>query len=782
MANNQQSAGNSNGLGNNSSSKKGVLSWFRNGTKKPRIRKQRASHKGKFNRVLILSSIVIFTFLVAFIVSNTVPFRTLELKVIDQLFELRGPLSLEDTPIVLVKISDQADQEIPYKWPWPTEIYARLIKNLNKAGAKAIGLDVLFSNPDRYDLANDTTFAKALKKYGNVVMAGKIVKEDNRVSDFGILQTQTAKSSQISVIDPIEVLSEANPNPFGLVNVERDLDGFLRRYNFAQKFLGEKHYAFGLEVLRVYLGLDSVQVKNTGDTFHYGPFEIPKFNHRSMMINYYGGPGSFPSYHFEQVIDDSTFTTVMEEEAFELNAFDDPEFGLLHQDVFRDKLVLVGSTMLELHDFFPTPFSHAESGNENQMMPGFETHANAIQTILDGNYIHHSQFLTDLLIIFLLGLLTSVVTYATRSVWGFLNMFVLFVGYFSLVIYLFVSHSYLLTMIGPLLAVLTGYVTTTSYDLITQQREKKRIKNMFASYVSPELVEQMVESEEEPQLGGDEVYITAFFSDIQSFSAFSEVLEPKKLVMLINEYLSAMTDIITDQGGTLDKYIGDAIVAFFFFFFPLPDHAYRACISSQLMQHKLGELRQKWRAEGDKWPEIVWNMRNRIGANTGWMVTGNMGSTSRFNYTMMGDNVNLAARCESGAKAYGAYTMITEDTKQEAEKYGDACVFRFLDRIVVVGRTQPVDVYELVDLKEYMTPQTFECIETYEEGIEAYLNQEWTRAISLFQQSAQIEPNQIDKKVGVKTNPSQIMIKRCREMSENPPAPDWNGVYVMESK
>src|SRR5699024_6002086 len=179
----------------------------------------------------------------------------------------------------------------------------------------------------------------------------------------------------------------------------------------------------------------------------------------------------------------------------------------------------------------------------------------------------------------------------------------------------------------------------------------------------------MIASGQQPQLGGSEIYMTVFFSDIQSFSTFSEQLEPTKLVALMNEYLTAMTNIITDEGGTLDKYIGDAIVAFFGAPVKLDDHAARACVISQHMQKRLDELSAKWSHEGDKWPQIIHHMKNRIGINTGKMITGNIGSARRFNYTVMGDAVNLAARCESAAKNYGVYTMVTGETKAEAEKY-----------------------------------------------------------------------------------------------------------------
>ena len=209
----------------------------------------------------------------------------------------------------------------------------------------------------------------------------------------------------------------------------------------------------------------------------------------------------------------------------------------------------------------------------------------------------------------------------------------------------------------------------------------------------------------------------------------------------------------------------------------------RACVASQLVQRKLGELREKWRAEGDKWPEIVVRMQTRIGLNSGLATVGNMGSHARFNYTMMGDTVNLTARMESGAKAYGVYTMVTEATKAGCEQHGgDRVVFRYLDKIVVKGRTIPVPIYEIVGLKEDVTAPTRECLGLFDQGIARYLVQDWDAAEALFRRSAELEPNQPGKTPGVESNPSLALIERCRYMRAHPPGKDWDGVYVMKEK
>jgi len=714
-------------------------------------------------------AIVVITCFTAVFISYSNPFRVLELKVTDQLFEVRGPLDLADSPIVLVSISQQADEEIPYKYPWPTKLYAKLIENLNRAGAKAIGIDVIFDKPDNLNPLNDSLFAEALRKYGNVVLAGDFkVNFQERGGGSG--------STQRTLVEPIGVLKEANPNPYGLVTVYKDRDDAVRRNLLSIEYLDRRYLSLALEILKVYRGWDNTGITDGEDYFQFGEYRIPKYSSNTMTINYYGPRGNFPEYSFETVIDDSTVILNSEDEDFQFNDFTDPDYGLLASGVFEDKIVLVGATMEELHDFHATPY--AEAGNR----PGYETHANALQTILAGNYIRTAENWVNLLLLLFFAVTIVAATGYFGVTWGF-GFFLFQVMFITgLTVFEFLNFNYVIEYTGPILATVIGFLGTVTYDYLIEYREKQRIRQMFSSYVSPALVERMVESGQEPQLGGDEVYITAFFSDIQSFSSFSEQMEPRKLVQLINEYLSAMTDIITDEGGTLDKYIGDAIVAFFGAPLEQEDHAYRACIASQLMQRRLAELRMKWAEEGDEWPADVQYMQNRIGLNTGLMLTGNMGSTRRFNYTMMGDNVNLAARCESGSKAYGVYTMVTEETRREAEKHGDRCVFRYLDRIVVVGRTQPVKVYELVGLKENLSPEVTECIELFEQGAEAYLERDFEQAVNYFEQSAVLEPRKPEEMPLLKTNPSQVYLQRCREMELDPPGEEWDGVYVMESK
>ncbi len=718
------------------------------------------SRKKKGFSIYLLIAVITFSLSIALTLSE--PIQKTEFTIRDNLFEIRGPLSVENSPIVLVAISDDADSEIPEKWPWPTSVHAKLVENLNRAGAKAILFDVIFANQDIYNPINDSLFADQINKHGGVVLAGALQESSNKNSDMDVRDF------------PVEELLENNKNPVGLVYTTDNLDGFVRIYNIGQISDNISYYMLGLEGLRIYQGLETDALQDLSlvtreSEFTIGEYSIKRDNLNSFIINYYGPEGIFPVYSFDHVIDDPYYNTVAEDDFFEMNLFDDPETqtGLLYDGVFKDKIVIVGSTITTLQDFHPTPFSSADFPR-----PGFEIHAHAMQTIIDSNYLSKQSGISQLLIMLLVSLLVIFFNRKVGATWGFLFMAVLMIAYYGIAVLLFLKTNFFIHVSGVLISIFFSQIGTVGYEFFNEQKEKRRIKGMFSSYVSPRLVDQMIESGEEPKLGGEDTYITAFFSDIVSFSTFSEKLKPKQLVALINEYLTAMTDTINDQGGTLDKFIGDAIVAFYGAPVHIKDHALRACISSQLMEKKLAELREKW--EKDKWPEIVWGMQHRMGMNTGEMVTGNMGSERRFNYTMMGDNVNLAARCESGAKQYNVFTMITETTKKDAEEQGDDCLFRLLDNIVVKGRSKPVKVFEIAGLRADASQEMFDCIGLYEQGMQSYFNQDWDAALKFFGKSLPLEAHL--------KNPSQLFIDRCERMKQNPPEKDWDGVYIMTSK
>ncbi len=438
---------------------------------------------------------------------------------------------------------------------------------------------------------------------------------------------------------------------------------------------------------------------------------------------------------------------------------------------FHDKVIFIGGVDATLKDLAPTPFNRAP-------VPKVGLHANIYRTVQEAAYVKVVQGLSSHVIVIVLAtLVAGLILWSGRgrSFTRTLSAAVL-LGYIALGFYAFSRFGYLLPLIAPVGSSVTAALMVVLFKLNSEERQRRRIKTLFGAYVSPSLVEEMVESQRDPELGGAEVPVTALFSDVEGFSRISEALSPQDLVALMNEYLGAMTETFQAEQGTLDKYIGDAIVTMFGMPYPIEDHAARACRAAIRMQDRHAKLREHWVREG-RWPEQVLNMRTRIGINTGQAVIGNMGSEMRFNYTMMGDSVNLAARCESGAKTYGVYIMVTGDTLQAALSLGESLDYRKLDRIVVQGRIAPVDIYEIWDGR--VDPGLLRsCKQVYEAALKNYFNGEWEAALAGFEACQEHEP----ARAYAPTTPSAVLAARCRTFIEQGTPEPWDGAYRMTSK
>ena len=491
------------------------------------------------------------------------------------------------------------------------------------------------------------------------------------------------------------------------------------------------------------------------------------------------------------------------------------------QSPFYNKIVILGVAIEVLHDVKSTPFYNYM--DLSQLTPGMETHANAIQTILHENYIKvfggkTTRYMVEgapypmvnFLLIFCLCtlayiLLTKIelhpivagiiifseglVYYAfamgmfANDNWWFWKSTVasllpggLHEKYYDQlqVVLPGPGESYMMPIVAPLAGLVLTYASNIIFQFLHEQQDKKFLRETFGTYIAPKVLDKMYEEKQAPKLGGVEGHHTAFFSDIQNFSTFSEALEPTRMVALMNEYLTVMSQVILDNEGTLDKYIGDAIVAFYGAPAPVENHEKKSCTTALLMEDALEDLRQKWRQEND-WPDIVYSMQHRIGLNCGKMVTGNMGSEMRMNYTMMGDTVNLAARLESSAKQYGVYNFVGENIYEETK---DEFIFRFLDFVQVKGKNIPVKVYELVSAKDNADNHTVNLIKVFEEGLDHYYQQQWDKALAHFKKAEGME----DHFTSRNTTPSAVFIERCTMFKDNPPGKDWDGVWTMTSK
>ena len=461
-----------------------------------------------------------------------------------------------------------------------------------------------------------------------------------------------------------------------------------------------------------------------------------------------------------------------------------------YYDIFRDttnldqyagKTIILGSSVSALFDIVNGP--HEEN------IPAILVHANIIKNILEDDYLTVLKERYQRYIVIILALICTFIGLYFRSFVSLLLMIGIAVLY-TLLAYICFKHNIYIGVSKQLLAIIISNTFAMVVQAYFENKEKKFIESSFKQYISPEMIDELVASGQTPQLGGEESKITAYFTDIQGFSTFSEKIgSANKLVELLNDYLTAMTDVlIVKNKGTLDKYEGDAIIAFFGAPVKYDDHARRGCNTALDMQSELLKLRKKWVGEGQKWPEVVHNMHMRIGINTGNIVTGNMGSTMRKNYTMMGDEVNLAARLESAAKQYGAYIHVCKNTIDQLveQKIDSQYIYRSLDIIRVVGKDEPVETFELLAYaNDQKADSLHKLCELWAQARSAYLNMQWDKAIELFTKCLEFEPHLPERDPGSKTCPSQVYIKRCLAYKQNPPASageKWDGIFTATEK
>ena len=684
---------------------------------------------------------------------------------------------------------------------WPHAYHGELINTVSSGNPKALLFDVIFDqeNTYKYDLVralssnssntsndlNEATnqflysndpekFVTATTNSSQTYHAIVFEEEDTlnflpkmfsepegyEFSDhiiFGVSDEAKSKLPQADRIGNtyVELLSASKGN--GSANFPQDNDGVIRRAPTAIYFEGADHVYPSLVMSAV---IDILGIKKDGgfvydfknnvlnliDTTDTVVRTIPIDDNGRMYVNYFG---KFQTFYY------LPYSYCM-----------DPE--MLPPDYWEGKVAFVGASLPGLMDLRNTPVQ--------ETFAGVEIHANVMHSILQNDFVlvkdNVSTFYSILLLCMVIGILIS---FPKKPFYALPLPILGIVGWVIYANLQFLNDLTMIEVVRPIMSIIGTFGGIFLYNYFGAEKDKRFLKNTFSTYISPELIDQMYESKEQPSLGGEEGYHTAFFTDIQSFSGFSEKLSAPDLVELLNDYLTEMTDILLQNKGTLDKYIGDAIVAFYGAPAPVDEHEYWSCLTAVKMQERLAELREKWQSEGDRWPEIVHNMQNRIGINTGRLVTGNMGSTMRMNYTMMGDTVNLAARLEASAKQYGIYIQVAEETYKACK---DRFIWRDLDYVIVMGKTEPAQVFELISEKDKIPPGYDKLLPAYHKALELYRNQEWDKAIKAFKDSDKLE----DMFPGRKTNPSRIYIPRCEHYRANPPGKDWDGSWSLTKK
>ncbi len=553
------------------------------------------------------------------------------------------------------------------------------------------------------DTETDMRLAEIIRSVGNVVMP----------AEYTHFEQDGNNIIGEGLVTPLPELVGAAAG-LGYINVITDKDGITRAANFDVK---SEFNPFAEEIINQY--------------FH------KRFDKKSrMLINFVGNPGSYTRYSFSDVMR-----------------------GKFSREEFKDKIVLVGSTAANLHDDYFVPTSYGKA------MPGVEIHANIIQQILTGKDLDTApDWLTILTIFFVAFAVALIALYVPLWVGAIISagMFIL---YTFVAIFAF-SAGILINLIYVPGTIIMTYLATMIYFYISEKRSRKKVLGAFEKYVSKDVINHILEHPDRLKLGGEKRIITVFFSDIRGFTTISEKLTPEQLVTLLNEYLTEMTNIILDKNGVVDKYMGDAIMAFWNAPLNQPKHAELACDTCLLMETRLKELQKKWTSEG------VPSLEIGIGLNTGPASVGNMGSYDRFDYTAMGDTVNLGARLEGLNKPYGTRILISASTREKIKK--KPYLVRKLDSVQVKGKKQPIIIYELLCKKDKAKPELINTVECFEKGLELYFKQKWVAAITEFKKADKL------RKEG--DAPSKAFIERCTALKKDSPGKKWNGVWVMKTK
>ncbi|MBI3242088.1 MAG: adenylate/guanylate cyclase domain-containing protein [Chloroflexi bacterium] len=604
-------------------------------------------------------------------------FEFIELKAVDAVFGLRGPVA-PVAPIVIVAVDDESIRETQLQWPWPRSYMAQLVSKISEGKPKSITVDVFWYEPGPdlcctepliqiiraapdvgaaqqaiKSVSGDAALAKAIAEAGNVILANDI----NRVEQSGFVLDEYRR--------PLPEFEEAAMF-LGLANLKRDTaDGFIRQMPIYLINPNDEQAYFAWSTLTAlnYLGAP-LPTSIKSNSVQLGNVTVPLDGRFYMNVNFRGGPGEA----FEQV----------------------PAYQVVNSDIdppfFKDKIVLIGATSVSLQDVYPVPFK-----GSSKPMPGVEVNANVIDTILSGQFINRWPVWLGALAVLVLGIVAYLFSISSRPLIGIVLTIGALIAY---LVFWYVAFAQLRTevyVVAPLVGLTLGFAVPSVERATTEALARRRVRGMFERFVSPEMVEQMVETGLEASRG-QRTELTVLFSDIRGFTTMSEKMTPNEVVDMLNEYLGVMTDVILKHGGTIDKYEGDLIMAFFNAPIAQPDHPKRAVEAAIDMRITLDQLKAKWAKEGTR----PTNFEMGIGLNTGDAFVGLIGSEKRINYTCIGDSVNLASRVQDLTKDLRWPLLITEFTYERIKDEFDA---EFGEARMVKGKTVPVSMYKVIGRK-----------------------------------------------------------------------------------
>ncbi|MCP4751447.1 MAG: CHASE2 domain-containing protein [Proteobacteria bacterium] len=614
-------------------------------------------------------------------------------------------------------------------FPLRREDIGKIVENIKLLGGKIIMVDLLFDFASSY--GEDPKIANSLKVAGDNLVVSILIFEDEDTDKFE------------KITYPVKAIKDVTETAYSNHQKMGTMLNRLRIYPEIGELYDE--WPISVKTAAMYLG---VQPKIVDDYLILGDLKIKLDQFNDFRTDFPPLKGGI------DFLSKDPFVGLSAMDILELDREDEDEVEEFSA-LLKDKIVFLGDTSSVSHDYFDTAVGKVW---------GVELLAIEVATLLKGAPLRSASLLAEaiialiFLVVLILANLLTEPKFRTLATAGLFIVYMVFCTLSYMYMDLVFSMSYVLT------AGFLGFVAINIYLFIEERRQKSFITDAFGQYLSPDVIDALVDDPEKLSLGGERREMTAFFSDVQGFSTISESLTPDELVQLLNKYLTAMCNIIADHNGTIDKFEGDAIIAFWGAPMNQPDHAKLSCFATVDMQKQLVAMREEWMKEG--MPRIL----VRMGINSGPMVVGNMGSEKRMDYTIMGDSVNLAARLEGANKFYKNFSMISEATYKQAKDFIDV---RELDTIRVVGKNEPITVYDLLDRKNQVGGKLADMVEKYLQGLDLYKQLKFQDAIPVFESALELYPQD---------GPSLTYVERCREYLENPPSDDWDGVYTHTSK
>jgi adenylate cyclase len=701
-------------------------------------------HRNKHRR-LIISAVAVSIASALFVaaVSHTNLFKSWELKTYDlRMVAARGG-KLRPKNVAIFYVDEKALADMSdLKWPWPREVYSYAIDFCRRGGARAVVFDIFYSEDSVYGVDDDLAFANSITRnppaYFVLFLSGA---EPRREGDFNEILAKSAIPYRGS---PPRWISSSNslasmPIPplvpkaagFGNAQIPPDEDGVYRRTDLLSLLGGSVVPSIALKVVADALDVKNISEERNGD-IRIGDVVVPHDEDGRMLVNYYGGVDTFPSYSLSDVIISD-------------NDIRDGRNPVLSPDAVKDKVVVIGLAAPGLYDMKSTPFSRT--------YPGSEVHATVIENLLTADFITPVPRAANLVLIAVCSLLAATILMRVSSSWKLASAIaglVILLAFASVAAF---AKGVWMPVVAPVGAVLMSSFLTIFLKFMTEGRKKREIRRAFMQYLSPEVVRELSEHPEKLALGGMKKEITVFFSDIADFTTISERTPPEALVEKLNEYFSVMTEILHRHGGTLDKYIGDAVMAFWNAPLDAPEHALLAVRASLEIQEALEKKNL---------------FSSRIGIHTNEAIVGNIGSNIRFNYTAIGDTVNLASRLEGMNKNYGTKIIMSGDTRMRA---GGMIEARRIGLVRVKGRNEPVGIFEPLGEKGRYGHLSASLLEGFHAALDMFESGRFKEAGDAFRRVAEDSDDAVSKKYK----------ELCNAYAAGPPK-DFDGVVAFAGK